>query len=108
MNRNFCAGLRYFDNFGHVFQVESGIDTLREQIHGHSNHITITCSLAVTKQRSFYSLGACHQPQFRGGNTRTPVIMGMQANDGLFAIGQLANKIFKLIGVDVGRRHFHG
>ena len=31
MNRNFCAGLRYFDNFGHVFEVEPGIDTLREQ-----------------------------------------------------------------------------
>ena len=49
MNRNFCAGLRYFDNFGHVFEVEPGIDTLREQIHGHSNYVTITCSLAVTK-----------------------------------------------------------
>ena len=108
MNRNFRTRLRYFDNFRHIFEVEPRIDTLREQIHGHGNHIAITCSLAVTKQRSFYPLSACHQAQFRGGNTRAPIIMGMQANDGLFSIRQLTNKIFELIGVDVGRRHFHG
>ena len=107
MDRQFVAIFDRADHPVDIREIERGIDALRVHVEGHRNEAAIARPLAVSEQAAFDSVCPCHQRQFRRRDAGSAIVMGVQRDDRAIAIGQVADEIFDLIGVDIGRRRFH-
>ena len=100
----------FFTDFAYrldVMEVQPGVHALGVHVQRHGYDIQIAGTFPVTEQTAFNPVRAGQQPQFRAGHTGTPVVMGMQADDGRFPVGQMLDKILDLVGVGIGGTHFH-
>jgi DNA (cytosine-5)-methyltransferase 1 len=79
----------------------------REHVHGKGDDIDIAGALAIAKQRALDTVSAGEQAKLRGCHRRTPVIMRMQGNNDTVPVLDRAAEPLDLVGVNVGRGHFH-
>ncbi len=74
---------------------------MRKHVHRKRDHVAISRSFAVAEQRSFYSVRACEQSEFRRSDSRPPVVVGMNGKHDVFAVLQVFMDIFHLLRIDV-------
>ncbi len=100
----FVDGLDALD----IGAIQFRVHALSIHVQRQRHHVHIARALAIAKQRAFDTVGTRHQAEFGGGNARAAVIVRMQRDDDIFAVVDIAAHPFDLVGIDVGRRHFHG
>ena len=83
------------------------VHALGVHIQGHRYDIQVAGAFPVAEQTAFDAFRSGQQAQFRAGYARTSVIMGMQADDGRFPVGQMLDKIFNLVRIGIGGTHLH-
>ena len=88
--------------------VELRIDALGIHVQRQRDDVDIAGALAVTEQRAFDAVCACHQAQFGRSDPGAAIIMWVQRDDDVFAIVDIAAHPFDLVRIDVRRRHFDG
>ena len=96
-----------FDRLDHavdIGEIEPRVDALRVHVERHRHEAAIARALAIAEQAAFDTVGPGHQRQFGRRDARAAVVMRMQADHRAVAVGQIADEIFDLVGVDVGRR----
>ncbi len=84
MNGYLGALFGYGNDLRHFTEVELRINTLREHVHRHGNHVQITGALTITKECAFYPFRSGHQSKLGRCNPGPAIIMGMQADDQRF------------------------
>ena len=90
-----------------IAEIQPRVHTLRVHIQPHVHDIQIAGALAVAEQRAFHALRPRQHRQLRSGNSGAAIVMRMHADDRTLAAGQMADKIFHLIGIGIRRAHFH-
>ena len=77
------------------------------QIHGQSHQIHITGALTITKQTTLYPCRTRQLCQLRRRHARTPVIVRVHTDGGMWVDLQDIYHGFNLIGIHIWRIHFH-
>ena len=77
MSGNFGARLHHFGDFGHAGQIQSRVNPLGIQVHGHGDQVHVTGALAVAHQGTFHPICPGHHAEFGSGHRAAPVIVGM-------------------------------
>ena len=90
-----------------VGEIQLGIDVVGVHIEGQGDDVHIPGPFPVAEQGPFHPVGSGHQGQFRGGHPFTPVIVGVQADDGPVPVLQIPDEVFDLVRIGVGGGHFH-
>ncbi len=88
-------------DFVDVGEVQARMDALGVQVQRQGDQVHVAGALAVAEQAAFDAVGAGHDGEFGGGHGRTPVIVGMDAEDDLVALRQMGVHPFDLVGVQV-------
>src|SRR5258708_28948012 len=91
-----------------VAKIQARINTLGIHIERHSNYIHIARTLTVTEECALYAIRTGQQAQFSAGDSRAAIIVRVQADDGRFAIAQVAAEPFDLVCMDILCRNFNG
>ena len=100
----------FFVHFAHrqnIVEVQSRVHALGIHIQGHRYNIQITGTVPVAEKAAFDPLCPGQKAQFGAGHAGAPVVMGMEADDGRFPVGQMLDEIFDLVRIGVGGAHFH-
>src|SRR5581483_3902338 len=84
-----------------IAEIQTWINALRVHIEGYSHNIHVSGTLAIAKKRPLDTLRASEQAQFCSGNTRAPVVMRVDTDNGRLAVAQVTTEPFDLIGIDV-------
>ena len=88
-------------------EIQSGVYALGVHIQRHRYNIQVTGPFPVAEETAFNAFRTGQEAQFRTGYAGAPVVMGMQADNRGFPVGQMLDKIFYLVCIGVGRTHFH-
>ena len=107
VDRELVAALHHGTHVAHIRKVDFWIHPLGEHIHRQGDEIRVTGAFAVTKKRALDSVRAGEQAQFRGRNTRSPVVVGMEANSHVRTLWEISAEPLDLVGIDIRRRHFY-
>ena len=91
-----------------VGEIDLGIDALGEHVEAQRHQIDVAGALAVAEQAAFNAVGAGHEAQFGRRDSRSAVVVGMQAEDDRVAVLEVAMAPFDLVGIYVGRGHLDG
>ena len=103
MHGQFVAIFNRLDHAIDVRKIEARIDTLRVHVQSDRHEAAIAGSFAIAKQASFDAVRASHHAQLCRRDTRTAIIMRVQADRRALPIGQISAEIFDLVRVDIGR-----
>ena len=93
---------------GHVGEVQLGVHTVGEEVHGHGDDVHVAGALAVAEEGALNAVAPCQQGQLAGGYAGAPVVVGMDGDDDVFPAVQVLAHVLDLLGVDVGHGHLHG
>ena len=102
MDGQLVAKLDGLDNPIYVGEIKLWVQSLSVHVERHCHEAAIARPLAIAKQAAFDPVSACHQPELGGGYSGSAIIVGVQADHSALAIGQIANEIFDLIGINIG------
>src|SRR3954469_23516348 len=91
-----CAFLSNSLDRTHVAKIEARINALCIHIERHSNDIHIARTLAVSKECPFYAIRTSQQAQLSAGNSRSTIIVRVQADDGSLTIAHVSAEPFDL------------
>ena len=94
-------------DFKNIGEVQFRINALSKHIQCNSNDVQVTGAFAVTEESTFDTVCACHYSKFCGSNASTTVIVGVDTDNGSFAVFHIAAEIFDLVCVGVSSAHFH-
>ena len=108
MHGQLVAVLDGADDLVDVGEIDPRIDALREEIEAQRHQADIAGALAVAEETALDALRTRHQPQLRGGDAAAAVVVRMQRQHDRIAARQVPRHPLDLVGVDVGRGHFHG
>src|SRR5260370_5343668 len=84
-----------------VTKIQARINALCIHIERYSNYINIACTLAVAKECPFYAIRTGQQAQLCAGNTRSAIIVRVQADDSCLAIAQVPAEPFDLVCMNI-------
>src|SRR5690606_11429592 len=90
-------------DFVDVGEIQARVDALGVQVQRQGDQVHIAGALAVAEQAPFDAVGPGHDGEFGGGHGRAPVVVGVNAEDDLVALGQMGVHPFDLVGVQVRR-----
>ena len=107
MHRQLVDGLHRAANARHVPEVQLRVHALAEQVHRHGHDVAVAGALAVAEQGALHPLRPGHKGQLRGGDAGAPVVVGVQADDGLVPVREAGGEPLDLVGIDVGGGHLH-
>ena len=107
--RNFhlSAFLVHFAHRQNIVEVQFRVHALGVHVQGHRDDVQIAGPLPVAEKAAFDPFSPGQKAQFGAGHAGAPVVMGMEADDGSFPVGQVFDKILDLVRVGIGRAHFH-
>src|SRR5258708_12464490 len=91
-----------------VTKVQARINPLCIHIERYSNYIHIACTLAVAKECPFYAIRTGQQAQLCAGNTRSAIIVRVQADDSCLAVAQVPAEPFDLVCMNIWCCDFNG
>ena len=87
----------------YVVQIKLRVDALSIKIERKSYEIDISRPLAVSEERALDSFGSREHTELRRGDCRSAVVVRVQADYCIFAVGETAAKIFYLIREKIRR-----
>ena len=90
-----------------VAEIELRVDALRIHIESHRYDVHVARALAVAEESSLHTLGTCQQCQLACRHAAAAVVVGVNADDCRLAVFQVADEVFNLVGIGVGRAHLH-
>ena len=102
------ASFIFLNKLVHVRKIELRINAVGIHIHRKRDNIYVSGALAITKERTFYTVSTCEEGKLGIGNTCASVVVRMQGKRYKFAVFEIFTHIFNLRGVDVRKAHFHG
>ena len=97
----------YFTDMWHIREIQFRINSLCKHIHGKCHYIHISCTLSVSKQRTFYSVCTSKQTKFRICNATSTVIMWMLRKNYIFTIFHILTHVFNLTRIHMWHRQFY-
>src|SRR5690554_1406611 len=107
VDRQLVALLHDAANVVDVGKIQFWVNAVGVKVKAQIDQIHVAGALAVAKQAAFHTVGTGQQPQFASGYTCATVVMGVQADDNLVAVIDMATEVLDLVGVDVGHGHFN-
>src|SRR5258708_5101500 len=90
-----------------VAEIQARINALCIHVERYSNYIHIPCTLAVAKECPFYAIRTGQQAQLCAGNTRSAIIVRVQADDSCLAVAQVPAEPFDLVCMNICRCDFN-
>ena len=91
-----------------VAEVDLRVDALREQVDAQRDEVDVAGALAVAEQAALDAVGAGHVAELGGGDRGAAVVVRVQRQDHVLAVGEVAAHPLDRVGVDVRRRHLDG
>ena len=91
-----------------VAEVDLRVDALREQIDAERDEVDIPGALAVAEEAALDAVGAGEVAELGGGDGGAAVVVGVEAQKHVLAVGEAPRHPLDRIGVDVGARHLDG
>ena len=85
-----------------VGDVEFGIDTVDEQVHGQIDDVDVAGAFAVAEQRAFHAVGSGHHAELGRSHGTSTVVVRVQADDDRIAILDGASEPLDHVAVHVG------
>ncbi len=107
VDRQLVAVLDLAHDRGDVGEVEARMDALGIEVHRQGDDVDVAGALTVAEQGALDPVGAGHHRQFSGGHTGTTVIVGVDADDQVIAVLDVAAEPLDLVGVVVGGGALH-
>ena len=102
------AALIHLFDLVDVGEIQFGVYALDVHIHGQSDHIHVSGTLAIAEEGGLDALGAGQHAHLSGGHTLATVIVGMEGDDGAVTAGKLGDEVLDLVGKVVGHTVLHG
>lgn len=100
------AALIDFLVFRQVAEIELRVDALRKHVEPYCYDIEVACALTVAEQRALNPVRSREKRKLRRGDAASAVVMRMDADNGGFAVWEMADKVFHLVGIGVCGAHF--
>ena len=88
-------------------EIEHRVNALSVHIQRDGDDIEVACAFAVAEQRALDPVGARQHGEFRASHARAAVVVRMNGDDRRVTVGQMTDEVLNLVGVGVGRAHFH-
>ena len=82
-----------------------GIDALRQQVDAQRDEVDVAGALAVAEEAALDAVGAGHVAELGRRDRRAAVVVGVQREDDVLAVREVAAHPLDRVGVDVRRRH---
>lgn len=98
MNREIIALRDDVDNTLDIAKVQVRLDALSVEIERKVDNVNVSRPLAVAKQATLYSIGACKNGKLGSCDTGSPIVMGVQTDNYFFAFRDVSAEIFNLSG----------
>ena len=92
----------------YIVQIKLGVNALRVEIEREGYEIYVSRPFAVSEERALYSFRAREHSELRRSNCRSAVIVWMQADYRVLAVGETAAEILYLIGKKIRRAALDG
>ena len=96
-----------FPHMVHVGEIQLRIHTLRIEVHGHVHDIRVAGAFAVSEQGALHTVCPGHNAQLGGRRTGTPVVVGVNTENGAVPVLHVPVAVFHLIRIGIGGGHFH-
>ena len=107
MHVHFGAFFVNLFNFQNIGKVKLRVNALRKHVQRHGNKVKVTGAFAVAEQRTFNAFRACHHGKLCRCYCRAAVVMRVDTDNRRLAVIQIFAEVFNLVGIGVGRAHFH-
>ena len=107
MHRQLVAVLHFAHDGRDIGKIELGVNALGIHIHRQGDDINVAGALAIPKQRTLNAISSGHQRQLCRRNAGTAVVMGVNADNQVVAVFDVATEPLDLVGVVVGRGDFY-
>ena len=91
-----------------VGEVDLRVDALGEEVQPQGHQADVAGALAVAEEAALDPVGAGQVAELGGRDRRTPVVVGVQAEDDVLAVVEVAVHPLDGVGVDVGGGHLDG
>jgi hypothetical protein len=91
-----------------VGEVHLRVDALAEHVHGQGDEADVAGSFAVTEQAPLHAVGPRHQGELGRRDGRAPVVVRVQRDRHVVAVGDVAPEVLDLVGVGVRGGPLHG
>ena len=91
----------------HIVEIQPGLHSVTDHIHGHRHQIHVPGALAVAKQRPFYAVRPRQHAELRVADAAAPVIVGMDAQNHRVPVFHIFMQIFHLAGKHMGHGNLH-
>jgi hypothetical protein len=88
----------HFDALFEVGKVEFGRDTLGVHVEREGDEVDVAGPLAVAEQATLDTVGTSHQAEFRCSDARAAVVVGVQRDDDVLAVLDVAAEVLDLHG----------
>ena len=108
MDRQLVAVLRRALDLVDVAEVDLRIDALRQQVDAQRDDVDVSGALTVAEQAPLDAVGAGHVAELCGGDRGAAVIVRVQRQDHVLAVGEVAAHPLDRVGIHVRRRHLDG
>ena len=92
----------------YIVQVKLGVNALRVEIEREGYEIYVSRPFTVSEERALYSFRARKHSELRRSNCRSAVVVRMQADYRVLAVGETAAEILYLIGKKIRRAALDG
>ena len=90
-----------------IAQVQLRVNSLAKQVHPQSHQVNVSCPFAIAKQTPFDAVGACHIAKLGSGNSCSPIVVGVQAQNDVLSVIQMPRHPLDRIGIHIRGRHFY-
>lgn len=86
-----------FDALFEVRKVQLGAHSLRVHVQRERDQVDVSGTFAVTEQATLDSVGTGHESQLGRGDTRAAVVVGVERDDDVFSVLDVAAEVLDLI-----------
>ncbi len=107
-DRQLVAVLDRASDLVDVGEVDLRVDALGEQVEAERDQADVAGALAVAEQAALDPVRAGQVAELGRGDGRTPVVVGVQREDDVLAVVEVAAHPLDRVGVDVRRGHLDG
>ncbi len=107
MDWKLVAGLGDAHDLVDPREVEVWVNALGVEVQRQGDDVHVARAFTVAEQGSFDAVGTGQDGQLGSRHSGSPIIVRVYREDHMVSVGQLAMHPFDLIGVHVGRGHFH-